>query len=519
MTLRHPLRILLAGLALGILFDWLFYGKMLGISLTLFAGLLLVAVLMVARWEGAQVVRQNLWLVGLLMFFAVMVFVRANVFITFLNVCAMLLLLALIAVYLTRDFVANAGIGTYMVAPLRALVMSFNRGGHVVEYALVQGIEALPTTNRKNVMPFIRGCAIALPILLTFTALLYSADLIFADMLRQVISLEFLDQWWQWLWRALIIVVIGFTVMGGLAYTVWKQEQEQLSDPNPRQKSVSALGSTEALVVINAVNLLFLGFVFIQLPYLFGGQTNIASAEYTYADYARRGFAELVAVSLLTLALILGLHWQTKRSTQRERHLFNLSATGLILLTTILLISAFKRLLLYELAYGFTAMRIYPHVFMIWLGILLLWFVLTLWLRPNRFAVGLLACGFGFIITLNLMNPQAFAVRQNFARYQARTGASAVEATSAIESTRDHAIDAWYLIELSDDATPTLVDIVDGLEGDSYTIVDEHLEQRLRTMREDEHWRQWQSFHLARQRAFHSLSLRYGVETLTSEGS
>ena len=53
-----------------------------------------------------------------------------------------------------------------------------------------------------------------------------------------------------------------------------------------------------------------------------------------------------------------------------------------------MLVSAFKRLLLYEMAYGFTEMRIYPHVFMIWLGLLLGWFLVTLWFKPGRFAIG-----------------------------------------------------------------------------------------------------------------------------------
>ncbi len=67
------------------------------------------------------------------------------------------------------------------------------------------------------------------------------------------------------------------------------------------------LGFTESTVVLIAVDLLFALFVFIQFRYLFGGQANITPVGYTYSEYARRGFGELVAVAFLSLGLILGL--------------------------------------------------------------------------------------------------------------------------------------------------------------------------------------------------------------------
>jgi len=82
-----------------------------------------------------------------------------------------------------------------------------------------------------------------------------------------------------------------------------------------------------------------------------------------------------------------------------------------------MLVSAFKRLLLYEMAYGFTEMRIYPHVFMIWLALLLGWFLVTLWLRPGRFAIGVVIACLGFVATLNVMDVDAFIVRRNVERY------------------------------------------------------------------------------------------------------
>ena len=55
-----------------------------------------------------------------------------------------------------------------------------------------------------------------------------------------------------------------------------------------------SLGLIEVATLLISVDLLFLVFVWIQFAYLFGGQANITLEGYTYAEYARRGFFELL---------------------------------------------------------------------------------------------------------------------------------------------------------------------------------------------------------------------------------
>lgn len=114
---------------------------------------------------------------------------------------------------------------------------------------------------------------------------------------------------------------------------------------------------------------------------------------------------------------------------------------GLFLLVSVILVSAFQRLLLYEEAFGFTRMRTFPHVFMIWLGLLLLAVViLEITQRQRAFALAILVAGLGFTATLALLNVDAFIVRANVQRTE--TGQE---------------LDFAYLASLSEDATPALV--------------------------------------------------------------
>ena len=113
----------------------------------------------------------------------------------------------------------------------------------------------------------------------------------------------------------------------------------------------------------------------------------------------------------------------------------------LVALVGVMLVSAYQRLVLYETAYGFTRLRTYTHVFMIWLGALLAVVVLLDLLRKERtiaLAMALAALGFG--ISLTILNVDGFIVRQNITR-----------------AVRGEDLDVAHLASLSSDAMPPLV--------------------------------------------------------------
>ena len=106
-----------------------------------------------------------------------------------------------------------------------------------------------------------------------------------------------------------------------------------------------------------------------------------------------------------------------------------------------MLVSAYMRLGLYEMAYGFTRLRTYVHASLIWLGVLLAAVVvLEVARRERSFAAAALACSLGFGLTLALLNVDGFIVRQNVSRAQ---------------SGRE--LDVAHLASLSTDAVPGLV--------------------------------------------------------------
>jgi sterol desaturase/sphingolipid hydroxylase (fatty acid hydroxylase superfamily) len=179
--------------------------------------------------------------------------------------------------------------------------------------------------------------------------------------------------------------------------------KRKLEKPDPTQPWMKTfLGWTEAAIILVCVNLLFALFVGIQFKYFFGGNANITAARYTFSEYARRGFGELVTVAVLSLLLYLALGTITRHEKKTASRGFSVLSVALIGMVLVMLVSAFQRLLLYENAYGFTRLRTYPHIFMVWLGILLSFtVVLEIIHRRGKFALALLIISFGFCLTLS----------------------------------------------------------------------------------------------------------------------
>ena len=277
MNVRFAGRLLLTGLVLGYAFDLLFDSSMPGVSVFLFAGLLLAGLALAARGETTGSIRATLWLPLALLLFAGASLVRASGFLIFLNVSTCLLLLSLIAVCQMHAPATGLGLQALLSAPLQAMGLSLYHGVRVASKALRRDSPVVPRPSRRRALPVLRGLLLAVPILIVFAALLASADLIFAELLERVVRLEFLEGLWRWSGHMVVIVLVGVPVAGGLAYAV-RPRQTDLNAPLSWLTAPRFLGLTESTVVIHSVNALFLFFVGIQVPYLFGGLVNITAA-------------------------------------------------------------------------------------------------------------------------------------------------------------------------------------------------------------------------------------------------
>jgi hypothetical protein len=213
----------------------------------------------------------------------------------------------------------------------------------------------------------------------------------------------------------------------------------------------------------------------------------IQTAGLTYAEYARRGFFQLLAVAAITLATLLVLRSLVDQEDRGIRRRFALLAEVTVVLTLVIVYVAVRRLGLYANVFGLTMLRLYCTIFANWIGavFILLGIVLAGVGRSRSWwpsaAVGV---GLAGLLWLNVANPEAIVVRHNVA--------------FAAESGR---FDPGYISGLSDDAIPAVVAALPELDPAARDVV-------LAGLCPPGPVRQkgWAAYNVGRRRAFEALA-------------
>lgn len=136
-------------------------------------------------------------------------------------------------------------------------------------------------------------------------------------------------------------------------------------------QKIRQVPDTAVCTVLTVVCLVYMLFIGIQGNYLFAAFAGRLPQDFTYAEYARRGFFELCQIGVCNL-LILGAAGLLSRSrSQEHRGLFVLTVL-LSFLNLLLIATAVSKMGMYICVYGLTVRRILPMVFMIWMALVFL---------------------------------------------------------------------------------------------------------------------------------------------------
>lgn len=479
-----------ASILIGIIFNLLFWEKAPGASFPIFVLLCIFSGYLPIKSTGRKPAKSSWMLIASALVFSMMTFVRMEPFTRFTGFSLTLLSMALLA----SSYLSARWLNFSMVDYITNF---FRLGIGMISLPWLQKSEKKEnqTAGEKKscLMTILRGIIISLPIWLIFLGLLYSADLIFAqriDRLTASLNLENLSE----LAAQLVLSLLAAYFFAGTILFAAQRSDQPSTTGTGKPIMPPFLGLMETSIILGGVILLFVSFVVIQFQYFFSGQANINLEGFTYAEYARRGFGELVGVASLSIVLLKGLSVATKKASAVQQRLFSVLSGGQVALVLVMLVSAFQRLSLYESAYGFTRLRAYSHILIIWLGIFLLaYLMMEFFKHQSQFINVSLLVMAGFSLTLGVLGIDAFIARKNIER-----------------SLQGQPLDAAYLAGLSSDAVPTMVDWF-GEEQTSPDLRDGLgaalvcFQQLHRNQLSDE--RPWPSFHLADQTAKNALKM------------
>ena len=433
---RRAAAILAAAAAIGLLVQLLFVESLLGINFPI-----TIAVLLAAGWlardratRGPELA--DVWIAPAALFLAAFVAIRGDSALVALDVLGSVGLTGL----------ALASFAGFAVVR-RPFERAVQLGAHVAGWSIFGGATTISTASAaapgqaratlSRGAPLVRGILIAVPLLLIFAVLFASADAVFAEMTADLFTWD-LDAD-ELVARGLTAVIAAWAAAGLLGLVALR---DRAKDPpaTSMERTRPRIGTTECLVVLVALDALFAAFVVIQAAYLFGGLDTLATTGMTYAEYARRGFFELLAVAFLVAGLILGF----EALVTRRSRAYVVAAILLVGLTIVVLGSSLLRLRLYQEAYGWTELRFYVLAAIGWLAIGALAGIAALATNRTRWLLHfMVVLSVVFGIGFNLVGPVQFIAEQNVAR--------AVD-PSLVPSGGETGLDVYYLSSLGTDA-------------------------------------------------------------------
>ncbi len=263
----------------------------------------------------------------------------------------------------------------------------------------------------KKLGKILLGLCIALPVVLVLGVLLIWADTAFEHFIDNI-SLDLSEGI-----ATLIFGSILLLVLAPILFAIRKNTVKQKT--NTGKAYCSVLDSTLTGTVLGAVSFLYLLFLLTQLSYLFGGFAGLLPEDYTYADYARRGFFEMCVICVINL----GLLFLTELLVQRNANGALPTATRILSVyissfSIFLIVAAIAKMLLYIRSYGLTFLRLGTSIFMLFLFFVFAFWILHTVCRSFKHMRAILTVGCILFALTALAEPYNIIAKYNVYAYE-----------------------------------------------------------------------------------------------------
>ncbi len=294
----------------------------------------------------------------------------------------------------------------------------------------IRSASQLRLSQPEHLKGLVIGLCSCIPLLIIVLPLLASSDMVFSARIQDMVQGFRLPEILSHVWRLALTMFFGFMLFS------WLFSISLSPEPDIRHhKQGTRLPSMSIVVMLTVLNLVYAVFVYIQINHLFGGAHHAAMSG-GWAQYARKGFFELVFVSLINLSLT-GISLRTAR----ENILVRILSWLILGMTSLILASAAWRMSHYVHAFALSLLRLLTLWGMLAIIMILIGLALHL-LRPiPRLFPALVSLVLGSWVALNLMGPVRLVSHWN---------AHAYKQGSILH------LDERYLANLSVDSLPAL---------------------------------------------------------------
>ncbi len=402
--------------------------------------------------------------------------VRDSPVLLVLDLLGVAALLCVAATFAALGVPARSTTRSYLARSLLEPIAAIPDGLHSLA-----GPPARELTGKASARAIARAAIVIVPVATILTVLLGSADPVF----RRFVHAPSVD---PNVWPPhLAAIAVGAVALATLV-AIGLRDPSGAVEAAARPVRAGWARTAEWAGLLAVVDLLFAVFVAIQFTVFFGGRTHVLTQEgLTYAQYARGGFWQLLGATAIA-GSVLGFGWLAlpQPAPARARRWYRVLAWILLALLGVVLVSAFRRLSLYEDAYGLTWLRVLVHTTIVALGVLFVCVAVAIGLwRASWLPAAAVAIVAASVLVLNVANLDARIASANLARAQA-----------------GHPLDAVTLRALSADAAGPIAASLPTLDARDRAVATSVLAcVRPERLGDDG----WASFNLGRSRAANVL--------------
>jgi hypothetical protein len=420
----------LVAIFLGFIYNTFFFSKAYGASYPIFTALIILIFFYNFRRNIKKAKPIGIFILGIAFILSLNFAVHSNRILNFLNVIAVPMLLTASFLLIRYEGIEWGSIKFVVTVFERIIPSTFENIFKPILFAKGNIEKRERGKLNPQTKSILIGLLVSVPILIVILPLLSSADSVFGYYTSNFYTSFRNINIGSTLWDIIKIAVVALYLFGFF----WSFRYSYTKDTKP-SKVNGKLEPITVLTVLVIINLVYLLFSIVQFSYLYGGGTVLPNG-FTYAEYARRGFFELVLVTIINFTILILATMYTKKENPLKAVL-NGAYTLLIVFTFNMLYSAHYKMSLYENTFGYTYLRIFVHLFLILLFILFLIVLIGIWFSKIPVARLSIIAAFLMYVFINFVNVDSIIVKKNIERYY-DTGK----------------IDVHYLYVLSYDAVP-----------------------------------------------------------------
>ena len=251
------------------------------------------------------------------------------------------------------------------------------------------------------------GLALAIPVLIIVVPLLVSSDMAFESLISQING--------KTVFEIITVILLGFLLLIMLFGQLFTLKNEPKT-----QDSKSEFEGVDPVIIISflsVISLVYLLYLLSQLAYFFDGFMGVLPLQFTAAEYARRGFFEICIITGINLTLVTIASALCKKNEKGMPLAFKIICSFLSVFSLLLDATAIAKMVMYVKRFGFTRLRLFTSVFMVFLAVLFVVAIFKLYIKNLKYMKTVFIVATVFVLALTFFNVDGFISNYNVNAY------------------------------------------------------------------------------------------------------